>query len=131
MASPTSPSQFLPANYHISLRDTPVPGSGPHYNAVLFPDQKKMTVVRLPEAADTPMKGDGPKTNAVVEIKTRGGGGAERPTQPGTREGRGGGGGVIDAVVNSFSPQRPGAPAEGAGGNGAAVHAASSVTVSS
>uniref|UniRef100_A0A0D9X4V7 Uncharacterized protein n=1 Tax=Leersia perrieri TaxID=77586 RepID=A0A0D9X4V7_9ORYZ len=118
MASPTSPSQFLPANYHMSLRDTPVPGSGPHYNAVLFPERKKVTVVRLPAAAtadDTPMKGDGPKTNAVVEIKTRGGGGAvRRPTPPGPR---GGDGGVIHAVVKSFSPKWPGPPAEGAGGN--------------
>uniref|UniRef100_A0A0D9X4V9 Uncharacterized protein n=1 Tax=Leersia perrieri TaxID=77586 RepID=A0A0D9X4V9_9ORYZ len=72
LASPTSPSQFLAANYHMSLRETPVPGAGPHHNANLFPEREKVTVVRLQAAAaaaDSPMKGDGPKTNAVVETR--------------------------------------------------------------
>uniref|UniRef100_A0A0D9X4W3 Uncharacterized protein n=1 Tax=Leersia perrieri TaxID=77586 RepID=A0A0D9X4W3_9ORYZ len=128
MASPTLPL-LRPAGARMSLRGTPVPGRGPQHNAVVLPERNNVAaVVRLPAtaaAADTPMKGDGPKTNAVVVEMKLAGGAVKRPTPPGPREGSGGGGGVIHAVVADSSP-------EGAGGNGGAiVHAACAAIASS
>ncbi|KAL5231241.1 hypothetical protein ABZP36_030017 [Zizania latifolia] len=82
-------------------------------------------VTTATSAPGAPRQGPGGQTNVVdvLEVKPRGGGAFKRPAAPPPP--RKGHGGQTNAVAAADSnPEKPGAPAEGGGGDGGVIHAA-------